>query len=290
LVADFGNFVNRVMVLTHKFYQGEVPVRGEMIGLDLDLEKTIQEAPAKVAALIDQFKFKEAQFEVLNLARAGNKYLADMQPWKLGEDDKEVLGTIMNLCLQTVANLAILIQPFLPNSAKKLSDMLGLKANLWAEAGSVDLLTPYFRLTKPELLFEKLEDKFVEEQVEKLERTKFMNLPAEELKESAQFDDFAKLDIRVATILTAEKVKKTKKLLKLQLDTGVDKRTVVSGIAEYYAPEDIIGQKVLLLANLAPKEIKGIESHGMILMAEDRDGSLSFVAPDKIVMNGSTVR
>ncbi len=236
-----------------------------------------------------QYKFKEAQFEMMNLARLGNKYLADMEPWKLVKEDKQLTGTILNLALQICANLAILSRPFLPNTAEKLEYMLGLRDVSWERAGKVDLLSPYDKLNKPELLFSKVEDEQIQEQLQKLEKAKLAAQPAEPIKETATFDDFMKMDIRVGTIVHAEKVKKTKKLLKLTVETGVDTRIVVSGIAEFYNPEDILDQQVCLLANLAPREIKGIKSEGMILMAEDRDGSLSFVSPTDKLGNGSKV-
>ena len=290
LVAVFGNFVNRAVVLTHKYFNGEVPVRGELLAYDKEVVEQMEAFPEKIASLIEQYKFKEAQFELLNLARLGNKYLADMEPWKLVKSDKQLTGTILNLALQICANLAILSEPFLPTSANKLKHMLGLRDLSWSKAGSIDLLYAYDRLNPSELLFSKVENDVIQTQLEKLEKSKLASKPAEAIKDTTTFDDFTKMDIRVATILHAEKVRKTKKLLKLQVDTGVDIRTVVSGIAEYYTPEEIIGKQVSLLANLAPREIKGIKSEGMILMAEDRDGSLTFVSPSDKQENGSVIR
>ncbi|MFT5914575.1 MAG: methionyl-tRNA synthetase, partial [Bacteroidia bacterium] len=289
LVAKLGNFVNRALVMTHKHFNGEVPVRGELLGYDKNLVDKIAEFPDKIADLITRYKFKEAQFEMISLASLGDKYLADMEPWKLVKEDKQLTGTILNLALQICANLAILSRPFLPNTSEKLEYMLGLRDVSWENAGGIDLLFPYDRLNKPELLFSKVEDEQIQEQKEKLEKAKLAAQPAEPIKETATFDDFMKMDIRVGTIVHAEKVKKTKKLLKLTVETGVDTRTVVSGIAEFYNPEDILDQQVCLLANLAPREIKGIKSEGMILMAEDRDGSLSFVSPTDKLGNGSKI-
>ena len=290
LVAVLGNFVNRATVLTHKYFKGEVPVRGELVVYDNKVLKELSEYPQRIGDLVEQFRFKEAQQELMGLARLGNKYLADMQPWKLYKEDPQLTGTILNIALQICANLSILARPFLPHTAEKIGYMLGTAHLSWSDAGSKELLFPYDKISKPELLFQKIEDSTVKAQRKKLERAKLASTPAPELKEAANFEDFVKMDLRIATILHAEKVKKTKKLLKLTLDTGLDTRTVVSGIAEYYQPEDVIGQQVVLLANLPPKTLKGIESQGMILMAEDRDGSLSFVQPDRKLLGGSAVR
>ncbi len=289
LVAVLGNFVNRAVVLTHKYFKGEVPVRGELVMYDNQVLEQVAAFPQKIGDLVESYRFKEAQQELMGLARLGNKYLADMEPWKLYKDDPELTGTVLNIALQICANLSILCRPFLPSTAEKMGYMLGTTHLSWSDAGSGEILFPYDKLNKPELLFSKVDDSVVEEQRQKLERAKLASTPPSALKEEAQFDDFAKLDLRVATVLHAEKVKKTKKLLKLTLDTGLDTRTVVSGIAEYYKPEEVIGRQVVLLANLAPKNLKGIESQGMILMAEDRDGSLSFVSPDRKLLGGSTV-
>lgn len=290
LVAILGNFVNRAMVLTHKYFDGEVPVRGELVQYDKDVLAALQEFPQKIEDLIMAYKFKEAQTEMMKLARLGNKYLADTEPWKLIKSDPDIVKTILNVALQICANLAIVSRPFLPKTSEKLGFMLGLNKIRWNMAGNTELLYAYDRLGKAELLFEKIEDKAIETQLEKLEKTKISQQPAEPFKEETDFDTFMKMDIRVGTIIHAEKVRKTKKLLHLKVEDGHAVRTVVSGIAEHYKPEDIIGQQVCLLANLAPREIKGILSEGMILMAEDRDGTLSFVQPDKKIMNGSGVR
>ncbi|WP_026210249.1 methionine--tRNA ligase [Flexithrix dorotheae] len=291
LVAILGNFVNRAIVLTNKYFNGDVPVRGELAEYDKEIINKIAEVPEKVEKLIENYRFKEAQFEVMNLARIGNKYLADTEPWKLIKEDPEIVKTILNIALQLTANLGVLLTPFLPKTAKKIQYMVGLRNPKWNKAGRVDLLYPYDKLGIPELLFSKIEDSQIEYQIKKLEKAKVAsNVPAEPVKEPTTFDDFTQMDIRVGTILHAEKVPKTKKLLKLQVDTGVDKRTIVSGIAEFFKPEEIIGLQVCVLANLEPRKIKGINSEGMILMAEDRDGSLSFIAPRKKVTNGGVVR
>lgn len=290
LVAVLGNFVNRAVVLTHKYYQGETPVRGELTRYDEEVLAKLQEFPARIEALIRQYRFRDAQFEVMNLARLGNKYLADTEPWKLIKTNPEETKTILNISLQIAANLGILLRPFLPFTAGKMGYMLGTTHKKWEDAGSPDLLYAYDRLGPAELLFAKIEDQEIEQQLKRLEKSKAANKPAEPLKPNISFDDFGKMDLRVATILHAEKVPKTSKLLRLKLDTGTDIREVVSGIAEYYNPEEIIGRQVTLLANLEPREIKGIRSQGMILMAEDRDGSLSFMAPEKLITNGGTVK
>ncbi|PWJ36024.1 methionine--tRNA ligase [Sediminitomix flava] len=290
LVAILGNFFNRTTVLTHKYFDGEIPMRGEITPMEKEIFQKLAEAPAKIQNLIDQYKFKEAQFELMNIARMGNKYLADTEPWKLIKDDKELVATILNVALQISANLAIIMVPFLPNTAEKIRHILGMKELNFKDAGSPDILYAYDKLAPTELLFDKIDDKVIEAQIEKLEKTKLAQTPAEPQKDEATFDDFMKMDIRVGTILKAEKVKKAKKLLQLTVDTGLDQRTIVSGIAEYFEPEDIIGKQVSVLINLAPRKIRGIESQGMILMAEDKDGSLSFVSPTAEVTPGSTIR
>lgn len=230
----------------------------------------------------------------MELARLGNKYLADSEPWKVVKTDEKRVETIMNICLQITANLTIAFEPFMPKTTAKLRGFLGVEAFEWSQLGDLDLIPAGHEVNKAELLFEKIEDKTIQAQVDKLLETKKANeieqaevTPA---KENIQFDDFAKMDLRVGTITEATKVAKTKKLLKLTVDTGIDTRTVVSGIAEYYKPEDIIGKQVSILVNLAPKTLKGIESQGMILMAENADGTLSFVSPDAALKNGSEIR
>jgi len=293
LVAIYGNFVNRALVLTHKYYEGVIPALGKLEATDEGVIMMLKEFPGKIAASIEQYRFREALGFMMDLARLGNKYLADTEPWKIYKENPERVKTILHIGLQIAANLAIVSEPFIPFTSAKLFTMMNLKANTWNNAGTIDLLKAGDQLNPAELLFDKIEDATIEAQVKKLEDTKQANLLAnaevKPLKENVSFDDFAKMDIRVATIIAAEKVAKTKKLLKLTLKTGIDERTVVSGIAEHFEPEAIIGQQVSLLANLAPREIKGIVSQGMILMAEDADGSLKFVQPAGIVNAGSMI-
>jgi methionyl-tRNA synthetase len=293
LVAILGNFVNRALVLTQKYFEGKVPARGTLTDYDQEVLNELAAFPAKIASSIELYRFREAQVELMNLARLGNKYLADTEPWKLAKTDMSRVETILNIALQLTASLTIVAEPFMPFSSQKLGKMLNLPTITWEKAGHSDLLAAGYQLGTPELLFEKLEDDVIEKQVQKLAESKKQNELENAIiapqKENVTFDDFQKMDIRVATILEAERVPKTDKLLKLKLDTGIDQRTVVSGIAKYYAPEEIIGKQVCLLANLAPREIKGITSQGMILMAEDKDGSLAFVAPTKGISNGGGV-
>jgi methionyl-tRNA synthetase len=294
LLAIFGNFVNRTLVLTKKYFDGVVPDAG---ALDNEAKKALEEIagyPRKISSSIERYRFREALAELMNLARLGNKYLTDQEPWKLIKTDPEKVKTILNISLQIAANLSILSEPFLPFSANKLRNMLNLPQMKWDDAGNFNLLEAGHQLNKPELLFERIEDTEIEAQIRKLLNTKKENemddVKAKPAKEEMTFDDFIKVDIRTGTILEAEVVPKTKKLLKLKIDTGIDQRTVVSGIAEYYKPEDIIGTKVSILVNLAPRKLRGIESQGMILMAEDTDGRLCFVSPTEDVSNGSEVK
>lgn len=294
LVAIFGNFVNRTMVLTHKYFGGKVPAKGELTDYDKQTIEEISLYPEKIGRSIEQYRFREALNELMNLARTGNKYLTENEPWKTIKTDEARTATVLNISLQICANLAVLASPFMPITAEKLAKMLNMQPVAWFEAGNVDLLSESTEINAPELLFEQIDDKTIALQIEKLQQTKKENAlseaSVEAQKEIISFDDFAKTDIRVGTILSAEKVAKTKKLLKLTVDTGIDKRTIVSGIAEYCKPEKIVGKQVSVLVNLAPKNIKGIESHGMILMAENPDGSLCFVSPEKTTKNGGTIR
>ncbi|MCE9538612.1 MAG: methionine--tRNA ligase, partial [Bacteroidetes bacterium] len=304
LVAILGNFINRTLVLTHKYYNGKVPVALEYTKGDILLLEEITKFPSKIASSIEQYRFREALAELMNLARLGNKYLADSEPWILIKTDEMRVQTIMNLSLQIVANLTVLMEPFLPFTSKKLGVMININKDLkWNDATRTDLLLAGHQINPSGLLFEKIEDETVDEQVLKLKNSKKINeaesskaeiilkdenagLPIiNQAKADISFDDFNKMDIRVGTILEAERVPKTDKLMKLLIDTGIDQRTVVSGIAAYYKPEDIIGQKVSILVNLAPRKIKNIESQGMILMAENSAGELSFVVPSKPNMN-----
>jgi methionyl-tRNA synthetase len=293
LLAIFGNFVNRTLVLTQKYYGGIVPEANNLDEESIQTLKEIELFPAKIASSIERYRFREALSELMNLARLGNKYLTDQEPWKVFKTDPEKVKGILNVSLQIVANLSILSEAFLPFTATKLQKMIGTEGLKWDDAGRTDLLKAGDQLNKPELLFERIEDKTIEAQVQKLLDTKKeneKNVAANPAKETIEFEDFMKVDIRTGTILEAEKVAKTKKLLQLKVDTGIDQRTVVSGIAEYYKPEDIIGKKVSILVNLAPRKLRGIESQGMILMAEDADGKLCFVAPTEDVNNGSEVK
>ncbi|RNI30367.1 methionine--tRNA ligase [Rufibacter immobilis] len=293
LLAIFGNFINRAVVLTHKYYQGAVPQRGELTDFDQEVLAQLAGFPEKIAASLEQYRFKEALGELMNLARLGNKYLADTEPWKLIKTDAARVETILNIALQISGSLAILAEPFLPQTAAKLAAMLHYTPGKWDEAGSTDLLAAGHTIGEAALLFEKIEDAVIEAQVQKLLDTKkaneIANAVAAPAKENITFEDFSKIDIRIGTILEAEKVAKTKKLLKLKVDTGLDQRTIVSGIAEHFNPEEIIGQQVSVLVNLAPREIKGIVSQGMLLMAENADGSLAFMQPSKPVVNGGGV-
>jgi methionyl-tRNA synthetase len=293
LVAIYGNFINRAIVLTQKYYGGEVPEAGQLEAIDLEVLEKLKAFPAQVAESIELYRFREALSILMDLARTGNKYLADTEPWKLIKTDENRVKTIMNISLQVAANLAVLSEAFLPFTAQKLRDMLQIPSLTWEEAGSGNLLKAGHKIQEGGLLFEKIEDATIDLQLKKLEDTKAANAAANAAvapaKPEVTFEDFQKMDIRVATILEAERVPKTKKLLKLKLDTGIDERTVVSGIAEYYEPEKIIGQQVCLLANLAPRDIKGIQSQGMILMAEDPTGKLTFITPSAAWINGSIV-
>ena len=283
LVAIFGNFINRTLVLTHKYYEGKVPATDSYTKTDLHVLKELSEAPAKISKAIEQFRFREAVSEWMNVARLGNKYLAETEPWKLIKTDEQRVKTIMNVALQISCNLAILAEPFLPFTSKKLFGLLNIQPLSWRAALNTNNVHDGHVINKDELLFAKIEDSEIQIQLDKLSKSKMENAQnnkkTKEIKPETTFDDFSKMDIRTATILEAEAVPKTDKLLKLKLDTGVDQRTVVSGIAAYYKPQDIIGHKVCLLANLAPRKIKGIESQGMILMAENSKGELCFVSP-----------
>ncbi|MBT5162518.1 MAG: methionine--tRNA ligase [Lentimicrobiaceae bacterium] len=293
LLAVFGNFVNRTLVLTQKYYDGIVPDCSDFGNISKETLDEIAKFPQLIGSSIERYRFREALNELMNLARLGNKYLTDMEPWKLAKSDPKKVKEIMVVSLQIVTNLAILSEPFLPFTSKKLSNLLNIKEYKWKEAGSADILKAGHKINKPELLFERIEDSTIEQQVQKLMDTKLdaqEQLSANPAKSEIEFDDFMKMDIRTGTILEAEKVAKTKKLLKLVVDTGIDKRTVVSGIAEYYDAEKIVGKKVSILVNLAPRKLRGVESQGMILMAEDTDGKLCFVSPVDDVQNGSEIK
>ena len=290
-LADIlGNFVNRAMVLTQKYYEGIVPTLGVLTDYDNQVLAEIKSIPERISKLVYAYKLREAQAEAMNLARLGNKYLADQEPWKLIKTDPIRVETIMNIALKITANLSIVLQPFLPATATKISDFLNFSTKDWNEAGNPSLIAAGHQTNAPTILFPKIEDEMVEAEVAKLLATKEQNIQETKSNEkvsfdpqkaTATFDDFQKMDIRLGTILEAEKVKKADKLLKLLVDTGIDKRVIVSGIAEHYAPEEIIGKTVTVLMNLAPRTIKGIESQGMILMAENASGELSFMSPEK---------
>ena len=295
LVAVLGNFVNRALVLTKKYYEGIVPERGELTEYDEATIEELQKIKGSLERNIEHYHFREALKDAMNFARIGNKYLADTEPWKLIKTDPERVKTILNIALQITANTAIAIEPFMPFSAEKMLNMLAVEKFSWEQMGSMELIAAGHTIGEAQLLFEKIEDDVIQAQLDKLEAARKAILEAEaaqnvtEQKAEVSFGDFQKMDIRVSTILAAEKVAKTKKLLKLSIDTGIDKRTIVSGIAEYYTPEQLVGRQVLVLANLAPREIKGIESRGMILMAEDALGRLVLVQPEDKTMSGAMI-
>lgn len=294
LVAILGNFVNRVLVLSHKYFEGKVLMGSAYNDTDKAVFTELAKYPALIEQSIGNYRFREAMSQFINAARLGNKYLADEEPWKVYKEDPERVKTVLNVATQIVANLAILAQPFLPKTAIKLFDMLNIDTQGWDKAGEAAIMVDAHQLGTAELLFEKITDEQVDAQLVKLAAAKVINAKvvtaAAPAKSNITFDDFMKLDIRVGTIIEAEKIAKTKKLLKLIIDTGIDQRTVVSGIAEFFKPEDIVGKQVSILVNLEPREIKGIQSQGMILMAEDADGRLDFVNPNTTMLPGSTVR
>jgi methionyl-tRNA synthetase len=294
LVAILGNFVNRTLVLTNNYYEGKVPERGITDSNDDFVLNEITRLKENVENSLESFRFREALKEAINLARLGNKYLADAEPWKVIKTDPERVKTIMNIALQITVNLTIVCEPFLPFSMGKLRGWINFNELDWNDAGKSDLLKPGHVINRPGLLFEKIEDEEITRQIDKLLATKKANEAAGAKtipgKDPVTFDDFSKIDIRTATILEAEKVPKTTKLLKLRIDTGIDIRTIVSGIAEYYEPESIIGKQISIVANLEPRKIKGIESKGMILMAEDKNGKLVIVTPAENVSNGSMIK
>ena len=294
LVAVYGNFVNRALQLTKKYWNGVVPACGELEEIDRQTIQEFKDVKAKVEAYLDIFKFREAQKEAMNLARIGNKYIAETEPWKLWKTDPKRVETILNISLQLVANLSIAFEPFLPFSSKKLREMINMTEYDWSELGSTDLLPAGKQLAEPELLFEKIEDEAIEAQLRKLEETKKANeaasYKAEPIKKDIPFEDFEKLDIRVGHIIKCEKVKKSKKLLQFTIDDGSGvERTILSGIAAYYEPEQLTGKDVLFVANFAPRKMMGIESQGMILSAVNFDGSLSVTTTMGEVKPGSQV-
>lgn len=304
LVAIFGNFVNRAVVLTHKYFGGLVPQNTKPATIDSEVLSQIQIIKSEIEENLENYKFREALKSAMNLARLGNKYLTDTEPWSLAKSDMERVASIMNVSLQICASLAIAFEPFMPHTSAKLAKMLNFTENTWERLGETELLVAGHKIEQATLLFSKIEDSVVEAQVAKLEATKAANEAAtvaeapvsepaaaviEAAKDECTFDDFMKMDIRTATVLEAERVPKTDKLLKLTIDTGLDTRTIVSGIAEYYTPEEMIGKQISILANLAPRKIKGIESRGMILMAKEANGKMKIVSPEERLSNGATI-
>lgn len=294
LVAVYGNFVNRALVLTNKYFEGRVPEKGKLTDYDKEVLQEFSNVKEQLEKLLDNFKFRDAQKEAMNLARIGNKYLADTEPWKLAKTDMTRVATILNLSLQLVANLSIAFEPFLPFSSKKLREMLNMNDFEWNQLGDINLLESGHQLGGAELLFEKIEDDAIDKQIQRLEDIKKLNeennYKANPIREDIQFGDFLKLDIRVGTVLECVKVPKADKLLKFTIEDGLENRTIVSGIAKHYAPEDLVGKQVCFIANLPPRPLKGIVSEGMILSAENNDGSLSVITVDKPVKPGSEVK
>ncbi len=294
LVAILGNFINRSLVLTHKYFEGKVPACGELTDYDRDTLREFSDVKARLENGIENYRFRDALKEAMNLARIGNKYLADTEPWKLAKSDMPRVATILHLALQISANLAIAFEPFLPFSAAKLRSMLGLATIDWDMLGRIDILAAGTQLAQPELLFEKIDDSVIEAQIKKLHDTKIANEKANHVTEpiapTIEFDDFTKLDIRVGKVLECQKVPKADKLLQFKIDDGLGGRTIVSGIAKHYNPEDLVGKQVCFVANLAPRKLKGIESQGMILSAEDADGRLVVISPQDDVTAGSCVK
>ena len=302
LVAIFGNFINRVAVLTQKYYEGVIPAAGEFNDIDTETLRQITELTEKIEQSLERYRFREAQQELMNMARLGNKYLADEEPWKLIKTDPERVKTVMYVALQIATALAVASEPFLPFTSEKLKRMLQLGAISWEnlKTNATELLKAGHRIGTAELLFEKIEDAAIEKQLQRLENTKLANQQEAQAnaevtvapqKELISYDDFAKMDIRIGTILEAEKMPKADKLLILKVDTGIDQRTIVSGIAQSFAPEEIIGKKVTVLVNLAPRKLRGVESQGMILMVENSEGKYTFINPDtEGIANGTEVK
>ncbi len=297
LVGIFGNFVNRAVVLTHKYFDGKVPAPGELQPIDREALAQIPTLKAAIEENIEAYKFREALREAMNLARVGNKYISDTEPWAVAKTDLERTATILHTCIELCANLSVAFAPFLPFSVEKLNRILNIEAPSWDDFGRDDLLPVGHMLNPAELLFSKIEDEEIQKQLDRLDAIRAARKAAEEAaapkvepaKAPCTFDEFGKMDIRTATVLAAERVPKTDKLLKLSIDTGLDKRTIVSGIAEYYTPEEMVGKQICILANLQPRVIRGIESCGMILMAKEKDGKMRIVAPEEPLANGSTV-
>lgn len=292
LGGNLGNFVNRVTVLTQKYYDGLVPEPGAFTELDQSVIDQMAEFPGRISELVYQYRLRDAQAEVMNLTRLGNKYLAETEPWKMVKDpaNEERVRTIMYIAMQITAKLSVVLQPFLPATAKKISGALNFVSTNWSDAEEFALIPAGHVTTKAPILFPKIEEAFVEAEIEKLNASKVVEATFDPQKEDISFDEFLKMDIRLGTILEAEKVKKADKLLKLLVDTGLDKRTIVSGIAKHYSPEEVVGKTVSVLMNLPPRKIMGVESNGMILMAENEEGELSFVSPEKDFKAGGGIR
>jgi len=339
LVAIFGNFVNRAIVLTHKYFDGIVPDAGELLDIDREALAQIPALRQSMEKNLENYKFREALKDAMSIARCGNKYISDTEPWKVVKTDKDRCATILNVSLQICADLAIAFEPFTPFAAEKLRKMLGVGLDAgvdhrvgeqetvntfkagegaalhtgsvcpdcglcltWDMLGKEDIIPAGHKVEEPELLFAKIEDEAIDAQLARLEEKRRIRLEAEAAAEKAEaaakiapqkeeisFDDFGKMDIRTATVLEAERVPKTDKLLKLTIDTGIDTRTIVSGIAEYYTPEQMLGKQICILANLAPRKIRGIESKGMILMARQGDGTMRFLTPEQVLVNGAEI-
>ena len=288
-LADvFGNFVNRTIVLTNKYYSGAVPIQGEPFKQDLSILEEISKTGKKIEELIMKYKLREAQAEMMSIARIGNKYLADNEPWKLIKTDPERVQAIMKVALEITLKLSIAAAPFLPETSKKLQKMLNIEFNTWESFFDAEMIEGS-QINTPEILFKKIEDEFVELEVQKLKDKSTTNSKFPQMKETIDFDTFQKMDLRMGKILSAEKVKKADKLLQLTVDTGIDTRTVVSGIAQHYSPEDVVGKTVLVLLNLEPRKIRGVESQGMVLMAENEEGELSFLETEKEFLHGHSV-
>ncbi len=294
LVAVFGNFVNRAMVLTHKYFEGKIPAHGTLSDYDTETWKEFNGVKAELEKYLENYRFREALKEAMNLARVGNKYLADTEPWKLAKTDMERTATILNVSMQITANLAIAFEPFLPFSSEKIKQLIRKNDLRWSQFGETDLLEAGHTISTPELLFEKIEDETIEKQVQKLQDSKKANeLKAHKAapqKQNIAFDDFTKLDIRVGKVLECQKVPKADKLLQFKIDDGLGGRTILSGISAYYDPAELVGRNVCFIANLEPRKIRGIESQGMILSAENADGTLAIIQPMKEVLPGSEVK
>jgi methionyl-tRNA synthetase len=289
LVAILGNFVNRAVVLTHKFFDGKVPAIDSLQDIDKETIEALKQFPEQIAGSIEKFRFREALGLVMDLARLGNKYLAETEPWKLIKTDEKQTATILNIALQIAANLSIVAEPFLPRTSEKLKDLLKIDTYSWDDAGSYQLLKVGSKISQATLLYCKIEDEDIEKQIDKLKKPEIVSINVSPQKGEVNFDDFMKMDMRIGTILEAEAVPKSNKLLKFLVDTGIDQRTILSGIAKHYSPEDMIGKQVTILTNLAPRKIMGVESQGMILMAENSDGSLKLIRPNDLADNGATI-